>query len=87
MDTEDGYCASCGCIAAAEVVIVLELVPEGEGVVDSRVLPESSIGLCILFVRSFSCWTAALRPRRVKGRLARPISWECCETSRCWVQC
>jgi hypothetical protein len=24
----------------------------------------------------FSCWTAALRPRRVKGRLASPTSCE-----------
>ena len=24
--------------------------------------------------RLFSCWTAALRPRRVNGRLASPIS-------------
>jgi hypothetical protein len=29
----------------------------------------------------FSCWTAALRPRRVKGRLASPISCEWWELS------
>lgn len=38
-----------------------------------------------LFARlSFSFANAALRPFRVKGRLAGPISCECVETSAIW---
>lgn len=33
---------------------------------------------------SFSCWTAAFRPLRVKGRFAIPTSWECWEISLEW---
>jgi hypothetical protein len=80
METEDVNCDSGECIVGGFARAVA-LVADGEGVVDPQVLLALPIAFCILFVRSFSCWTACFRPRLVKGRLARPMSCVCCETS------
>lgn len=51
-----------------------------EAILDGSTPPLSG-ALMLLRPRSFSDWTAALRPRRVKGRFARPISCECWDIS------
>lgn len=75
MDTEDenvGWVFE-GATATGTLALV-------EAILDGSALPTSG-ALMLLRPRSFSDWTAALRPRRVKGRFARPISCECWDMS------